>query len=129
MPPRVRKRRGSHRVGLGRQPRDARPSGALVPVRGVMRPPRPGSLPRPDFLRPLRNWRVRSRLLALVVIPTVTAVAAGGIFIGSSVQSALVYQRVLTLASLSGKITGLAQALANERQDTVRFIVLGTSGG
>jgi signal transduction histidine kinase len=79
--------------------------------------------------RALKNWRVRSRLLLLVVIPTVTAVAAGGIFIGSSVQNALVYQRVLTLANLSGKITGLVQALQNERKDTVQFIVLGHDDG
>jgi signal transduction histidine kinase len=79
--------------------------------------------------RALKNWRVRSRLLLLVVIPTVTAVAAGGIFIGSSVQNALVYQRVLTLANLSGKITGLVQALQNERKDTVQYIVLGHDGG
>jgi signal transduction histidine kinase len=68
-------------------------------------------------------------LLLLVIIPTVTAVAAGGVFIASSLQSALVYQRVQTLASLSGKISGLVQALQNERQDTVRFIVLGDSNG
>jgi signal transduction histidine kinase len=68
-------------------------------------------------------------LYLLVVIPTVTAVAAGGIFIASSVQSALVYQRVVTLANLSGKITGLVQALQGERADTVRFIVLGSNGG
>jgi hypothetical protein len=35
-------------------------------------------------LRKLKNLRVRSRLLLLVVIPTVTAVAAGGVFIASS---------------------------------------------
>jgi signal transduction histidine kinase len=70
---------------------------------------------------------VRSRLFLLVVIPTVTAVAAGGIFIASSVQSAFVYQRVLNLANLSGKTTGLVQALQTERQDTVRFIVLGSA--
>ena len=70
---------------------------------------------------------MRSRLFLLVVIPTVTAVAAGGIFIASSVQSAFVYQRVQTLANLSGKTTGLVQALQTERQDTVRFIVLGST--
>jgi signal transduction histidine kinase len=92
---------------------------------------RPGVRPASSLRsrRALKNWRVRSRLLLLIVIPTVTAVAAGGIFIGSSVQNALVYQRVLTLANLSGKITGLVQALQNERKDTVQFIVLGHDGG
>jgi anti-sigma regulatory factor (Ser/Thr protein kinase) len=85
--------------------------------------------PRPPSRRALKNWRVRSRLLLLVVIPTVTALAAGGVFIASSVQSALVYQRVLTLANLSGKVTGLVQALQNEREDTVRFIVLTADNG
>ena len=89
----------------------------------------PGVAPRPASRRALKNWKVRSRLFLLVVIPTITAVAAGGIFIVTSVQSALVYQRVLTLANLSGKTTGLVQALQTERQDTVRFIVLGSGNG
>ena len=79
--------------------------------------------------RALRNWRVRSRLLLLVVIPTLTAVAAGGVFITSSVRGAIVNQRVLELANLSGTVTGLVQALQGEREDTVRFIVLGSGDG
>jgi hypothetical protein len=92
---------------------------------GTSTGPAPGTASR----RALKNWRVRSRLLLLVIIPTVTALAAGGVFIASSVQSALVYQRVLTLANLSGKVTGLVQALQNEREDTIRFIVLGATDG
>ncbi|HEX4658706.1 MAG TPA: nitrate- and nitrite sensing domain-containing protein, partial [Streptosporangiaceae bacterium] len=75
--------------------------------------------------RALKNWRVRSRLFLLVIIPTIAAVVLGGIRISSAVQSALVYQRVLQMANLSGKITGLASALQRERNDTVQFIVLG----
>jgi signal transduction histidine kinase len=92
-------------------------------------PPAAGLTHRQASRRALKNWKVRSRLFLLVVIPTVTAVAAGAIFIASSVQSALVYGRVQTLANLSGKITGLVQALQTERQDTVRFIVLGSTNG
>ena len=77
----------------------------------------------------LKNWRVRSRLILLVLIPTLTAVLLGGIRIDSSLASALAYQRVEQLANLSGKITGLVQALQNEREDTVEFIVLGSNGG
>jgi signal transduction histidine kinase len=86
-------------------------------------------LPRRISLRPLKNWRVRSRLLLLVLIPTVAALLLGGLRITSSVRSALAYQRVLRLADLSGNVTGLAQALQNEREDTVEFIVLGANGG
>jgi signal transduction histidine kinase len=101
----------------------------LVPEHDSGQPPGAGPAYSPSSRRALKNWRVRSRLFLLVVIPTVTAVAAGGIFIASSVQSAFVYQRVLTLANLSGKITGLVQALQNERGDTVRYIVMGNSNG
>ena len=72
---------------------------------------------------------MRSRLILLVLIPTLTAVLLGGIRIGSSLSSALAYQRVEQLANLSGKITGLVQALQHEREDTVEFIVLGPNGG
>ena len=92
-------------------------------------PPEAKPAARPASRRALKNWRVRSRLFLLVVIPTVTAVAAGGIFIASSVGSAVVHQRVLNLANLSGKTTGLVQALQVEREDTVRYIVLGSSNG
>ena len=61
--------------------------------------------------RALKNWRVRSRLLLLITIPTLTAVVLGGTYIASSVQNALVYQRVETLANLSGAVTGLAAHL------------------
>jgi signal transduction histidine kinase len=139
----ARKTRGGPRAVIKRASRDADPSAAAggavnpdTPAPGVVPPahgggqqPGTGPTPRPASRRALKNWRVRSRLFLLVIIPTVTAVAAGGIFIASSVQSALVYQRVLTLANLSGKITGLVQALQNEREDTVRFIVLGNSNG
>jgi signal transduction histidine kinase len=79
--------------------------------------------------RALRNWRVRSRLLLLITIPTLTAVALGGIRIGTSVQSALAYQRVLQLATLSSDISVLAQRLEDERDQTVYYIALGSKGG
>jgi signal transduction histidine kinase len=96
---------------------------------GDSQPPEARPTARPASRRALKNWKVRSRLFLLVVIPTITAVAAGGIFIASSVGSAVVHQRVLTLANLSGKTTGLVQALQVEREDTVRYIVLGNSNG
>jgi signal transduction histidine kinase len=91
-------------------------------------PPRPAG-PRPaSSRRALKNWRVRSRLLLLIAIPTLTAVALGAIRIASSVQSALAYQRVLQLANLSSDITVLAQRLEDERDQTVYYIALPSSG-
>jgi signal transduction histidine kinase len=83
---------------------------------------------RPAPRRALKNWRVRSRLLLLITIPTLTAVALGGIRIASSVQSALAYQRVLQLTTLSSDITVLAQRLEDERDQTVYYIALPAGG-
>jgi signal transduction histidine kinase len=134
----ARKTRGTPREGVEQVPGNADPSavtdGSPPEVFSAARggggqPPGAVLTPRSHSLRALKNWRVRSRLLLLVVIPTVTALAAGATFIVTSSQNALVYQRVLTLANLSGKITGLVQSLQTEREDTVQFIVLGKQNG
>jgi signal transduction histidine kinase len=77
----------------------------------------------------LKNWRVRSRLLLLITIPTVTAVVLGGIRIASSVQSALAYQRVHQLAVLSSDVANLVERLQAERDQTAYFIAEGRAGG
>jgi signal transduction histidine kinase len=92
-----------------------------------------GSRPRqaaagPSSRRALKNWRVRSRLLLLITIPTLTAVVLGAIRIDSSVQSAIAYQRVLQLATLSSDIAVLAQRLEDERDQTVYYIALAPGG-
>jgi signal transduction histidine kinase len=102
---------------------------AFLPKQPGNQPPGGGPAQRLAPYRALKNWRVRSRLILLVIIPTVTAVVGGGIFIASSLQRAVVDQRVVTMAGLSDKVTGLVQALQTERQDTVRFIMLGSGGG
>jgi signal transduction histidine kinase len=79
--------------------------------------------------RHLKNWRVRSRLLLLIVIPTAAAVVLGAVRISSSVANALEYDRVLQLANLSSDLTVLTQRLQDERDQTVYFIALGKAGG
>src|SRR5580698_9086240 len=76
------------------------------PARGGPPPAeRPGDRPaeRPVVAsrRALKNWRVRSRLLLLITIPTLTAVVLGGTDIVSSVQGALTFQRLEQPARLS----------------------------
>ncbi len=73
----------------------------------------------------LRNWRVRWRLLALIAIPTVTAIALGGIRVEAAIHSAGAFQRVEQLAVLGGDVTNLAQAMADERDITAGFIAAG----
>jgi signal transduction histidine kinase len=80
--------------------------------------------------RALKNWRVRSRLLLLIAIPTVTALVFGAFSIYSSVRSYQTYQRVEQLATLGKDVTVLSQALENERDQTIFYISLsGADGG
>jgi signal transduction histidine kinase len=72
---------------------------------------------------------VRSRLLLLVVLPTLSAVILGGVAVAASVRSAAAYQRVEQFSRLGGDITGLVQALQAEREDTIRYITMGPAGG
>ena len=78
--------------------------------------------------RALKNWRVRSRLLLLIAIPTVTALALGGFRVTSAVQSALAFQRAEQRAVLASDITQLAQRLETERDQTIYYIALGGQG-
>ncbi len=78
--------------------------------------------------RSLKNWRVRSRLLLLIIIPTLTALVLGTTRIVTSVQNALTYQRVEQLANLSSSVTDLASALQDERDVTIEYIALGNAG-
>ncbi|HUC27921.1 MAG TPA: nitrate- and nitrite sensing domain-containing protein [Streptosporangiaceae bacterium] len=79
--------------------------------------------------RSLKNWRVRSRLLLLIIIPTLTAVVLGGTYIVTAVQNALAYQRVEHLANLSSDVTTLAADLENERDQTIWCIGATTQKG
>jgi signal transduction histidine kinase len=131
--PALRKAPGHARTAAGPgsafAPAEEQPDGA--------KPDRPDDKPVPadpaagqrSSRRALKNWRVRSRILLLVAIPTLAALALGGFRITSSVQSAQVYQRVHELATLSSKVTQLAQMLENERDQTVVYIALGSSNG
>ena len=73
---------------------------------------------------------MRSRLVLLIAIPTATAVALGASSIVSSWRTAVGYQRVAQLASLTSKVTRLAYEIEYERDNTVWFIAMktGTNG-
>ena len=88
-----------------------------------------GGVSRPAFRSPLKNWRVRSRLLLLVLLPTLAAVFLGGFSVLSSARSAAAYQRVEQFSRLGSGITSLVQALQTEREDTIRYITMGAQGG
>jgi len=130
---RSKRNRNSATEDAGRAPGPAgqAPAGQGIDDRGdgPPAPAAPAPAKRTRSSRSLKNWRVRSRLLLLIAIPTLTAVALGGVRIASSIQSAAAYQRVETLAGLGQQIIGLSQNLEDERDQTAYYIGLGTKAG
>ncbi len=77
----------------------------------------------------MRNWRVRWRLVALILIPTIVAVVLGGMRVSASADSATAYGRLEHLAELGSGITGLVHDLGTERDLTAAYIAAGRSTG
>jgi signal transduction histidine kinase len=77
----------------------------------------------------LRNWRVSWRLIALIAIPTVTAMAFGLVRIQEAMKSAASDQRVEQMASLGSAVTHLAFAMEDERDGLAGYIAMGRKAG
>jgi signal transduction histidine kinase len=88
------------------------------PGRGSAKPPKAKRSSR--FA--IRNWRVRSKLLALIVIPTLAALLLAGMRVTSSIGIASDYQQINETAVLVSKLAELAHELELERDLTTRFV-------
>ncbi|WP_433253454.1 nitrate- and nitrite sensing domain-containing protein [Streptosporangium sp. CA-135522] len=75
----------------------------------------------------LKNWRVRSRLIALIVIPTAAAVVLGGLRVVTSINTAAEYERVRSSTELVADLSELAHDLETERDLSARFVAQGRS--
>jgi Nitrate and nitrite sensing/Histidine kinase-, DNA gyrase B-, and HSP90-like ATPase len=87
-----------------------------------------GDSPAPGGTSPApapRHWRVAGRLALLIAIPVVLGLALAGLRIGDAARSAAAYGQAGRLAALGRQVTGLAQALENERTGTAAFIAQG----
>jgi signal transduction histidine kinase len=63
----------------------------------------------------LNNWRIRTRLTALLVLPVIAAIVLGGFRIQTSLQTQQQLSKVAQLGSVAADATLLATALENER--------------
>ncbi|MFI6319612.1 nitrate- and nitrite sensing domain-containing protein [Nonomuraea sp. NPDC050556] len=73
----------------------------------------------------LRNWRVRARLVALILVPTAAAVLLGGVQVFTSTSAAADYGRTNQLARLSSEVGALTHELSGERARTSSYIARG----
>jgi len=78
----------------------------------------PVSHPRGRRALSLRDWPVSWRLLAVIVLALVMGVVFGGLRVAAAADSAAQFARVSQLAKLGQQVTGLVQALQDERDET-----------
>lgn len=69
-----------------------------------------------------RDWRVRSRLVALIVIPTAVALALGGLRIYDDVSTTFTHAHIEDRAQLGNQIVALANQLGRERTLSAIYI-------
>ncbi len=99
-----------------------RPAGG-VPV------PAAGPAPRKGSPFSISNWRVRWRLIAIITVPTVTALILGVIQIVGSVNNYSSFKRVQDLANLNSLVVNAAGLLADERDATAGYVAAGGQSG
>ncbi|MFC5831732.1 nitrate- and nitrite sensing domain-containing protein [Nonomuraea insulae] len=68
---------------------------------------------------------MRSRLIALIVVPTAVAVGLGGLSVVTSLSDANTYQTLREVAELSQQLGAVTQELSFERDETALYIAQG----
>ncbi|MBT2232734.1 nitrate- and nitrite sensing domain-containing protein [Nonomuraea sp. NEAU-A123] len=70
----------------------------------------------------LANWRVRSRLVALILIPTIVGVLLAGVQLANAIGTSAEYRRLTTVAELVQRVGALSHELAKERTLTAWYM-------
>ncbi|HEX7163974.1 MAG TPA: nitrate- and nitrite sensing domain-containing protein [Trebonia sp.] len=86
---------------------------------------RPGRTPNRWHLR---NWRMRWRVLALVLVPTVAALVLGTLRVQASSDTAATASRTAQLGAAGSDITALAESVEDERDLTAGYVAAHQTG-
>ncbi|WP_229905398.1 nitrate- and nitrite sensing domain-containing protein [Lentzea cavernae] len=70
----------------------------------------------------LRNWRLRTKLLAVLLIPTVCALALGGLRVRTDLQAATEFNNLANQIRLETAVADLVQQLQRERDLSVSYV-------
>ncbi len=106
-------------VTTGAAPRDDRTDGGG-------QPPDPPAPPRAGWqaLSP-RNWRVRTKLIAVLVVPAVAFLVLAGFNMGGQIGSAREFGRGETIAEFGRQVTALVHEVQAERDLSAGYIAAG----
>jgi signal transduction histidine kinase len=70
----------------------------------------------------LRNWRLRTKLLAVLLIPAIAIVALVGLRIKADLDGAEHFERTAARARVDDRVTEVVHQLQRERDLTVRYV-------
>ncbi|HEX3786443.1 MAG TPA: nitrate- and nitrite sensing domain-containing protein [Pseudonocardiaceae bacterium] len=77
----------------------------------------------------LSNWRLRWKLLIVLLVPLITAVALGALRVTSQLQSAGVYDTISEQIRLASSLDEVIDNLQKEREQITLFVTSGGSAG
>ncbi|MBE1465932.1 nitrate- and nitrite sensing domain-containing protein [Kibdelosporangium phytohabitans] len=77
----------------------------------------------------MRNWRLRTKVLAVLIIPTLTALALGGLRAQEDLQRADEFRQTVNQVDLARNVTRLVHELQKERTLAVDNVAGGRSPG
>ena len=87
-----------------------------------------GERPRSPGALALRNWRVRWRVLALVIVPTVAAIVLGAVRVEAARATAAGFARISQVAALGRDFTALTQSVEDERDLSAGYLASQQAG-
>jgi signal transduction histidine kinase len=76
----------------------------------------------------LRNWRLRTKVLAVLMIPTVAALFLGALRVRTDLGDATALAKLNKQVELEGTVADVVQQLQRERDLTVRFVAANHTG-
>ncbi|MFC0430255.1 nitrate- and nitrite sensing domain-containing protein [Kutzneria buriramensis] len=76
----------------------------------------------------LQNWRLRTKLLVVLLIPTILALILGGIRVSADVSNLTDAQRLAKQVQLESSVAELVQQLQRERDLTAQYVAANRSG-
>jgi len=77
----------------------------------------------------LRNWRLRWKLLIVLLVPLVTALALGALRVTTQLSNAGVYNRIEQQLTLAASLSDVTDSLQREREQITLFVTAGGASG
>ncbi|HET9141189.1 nitrate- and nitrite sensing domain-containing protein [Actinophytocola sp.] len=76
----------------------------------------------------MRNWRLRTKLIAVLFVPTLTALVLGGLRVKADLDSAAAFRQTVSQVEFAQDVTLLVQELQQERTLSVARVADNRSG-